>query len=222
MQRSSRLLLKLTIATNWLFSLLQSWVWKLLFDFSFPTYHIEYPHVRALKGNERKEIDGEQRSLRTLWDPFDFVIDRFWLGILRHNGTEMFFKVAFVFSQSILLLLECHFFQSVEDWKYFLKLYGHIRNQTWNFKKGFAPLWIRYHVALPRQTLPQATKAFIYFYSTHHQPALCSVGLPFPFKSWHLPLFPPCDRTTLWWKDYGLLFKHNILTNYLIFCLFCF
>ena len=68
-------------------SLLQSWIWKLLFNFSFPTYHIEYPHVHALRGNERKEIDGKQRSLRTLWAPFDFVIDRFWLGILRLEDT---------------------------------------------------------------------------------------------------------------------------------------
>ena len=83
-------------------SLLQSWIWKLLFNFSFPTYHIEYPHVHALRGNERKEIDGKQRSLRTLWAPFDFVIDRFWLGILRLEDTlvmKPFIKSNHVFLQ---------------------------------------------------------------------------------------------------------------------------
>ena len=93
-------------------SLLQSWIWELLFNFSFPTYHIEYPHVHALRGNERKEIDGKQRSFRTLWAPFDFVIDRFWLGILRLEDTLV--MKPFIKSNHVFLHNSYYHLQKIE------------------------------------------------------------------------------------------------------------
>ena len=102
----------------------------------------------------------------------DFVIDRFWLGILRLEWVEAFCKVESRFLH--------YFYYNLQKIETFFEIIGDYEIKRVTFKDNFAPLWSRYHVALPRQTLPQATKAFIYFYSTHHQPALCSVGLLFP------------------------------------------